>query len=435
LERLSDSDASLTKRAKRARSVRLGPEGVELLEGLLDARWQATYSKERLTRPLRAEILGVSVRTADRLLSGEPVDRSSIVLAFKRLDSDVDPAHILSIDSEQEDSLSESEGSVAGCSEELLEVPGNRDQVAVASTPNQPTRQTLAATPRSYYWAMLALPVLTLVVFGAANSAQMSSAVHAQRLKDNIQETLIAGHAAFQEADFPQAERLFLEVVEKNKQSRDIAYSAEAKRGLAEIAIFRADYSRAVQLVDQAILLRKEFDQDSPLAVLYALKADALQSLKNFNEAERCYRLSIGIFGRNSDPMGVAMTQSALGELYIDQGRFTDAEAEILACLTYLKQNKRFREVAATQLALSKLRDRQGRAEEAINVAKEALAYFRSEKHSRWMAKSSFVLGQAQLHANQKAEAKSSFMQSLALYQSIKDPKGQRLASDAISRL
>lgn len=429
MERVSDSDASLAKRAKRARAVRLTAEGVERLESLLAAKWQSTYSEERLTRPLKAEILGVSVRTADRLLNGDPVDRSSIVLAFKRLDSEVAPEHVFSVDAEKDEELLETEtGDLS-----RLEGPtsGEVEAGLVALGQQKPPQ----GNRRTLYWAMLALPILTLIAFGAVNSAQTGSAVYAHQLKEEIQQTLLAAHASFQDADYKEAERLFTEVVEKNKLSRDIAYSADAKRGLAEIALFRADYSKAVELIDQSILLRKEFDQDLPLAVLNSLKGDALAGLGDLKEAERCYRVAIGIYGRNAEPMGVALTQCALGELFVDQERFEEAEEEILACLKYLRQNDRRREIAATQLALAKLRDRQGRVKEAISIANDALTYFKSVEHPRWLAKSNLVLGQALRHANLKADAKSSFQQSLALYQKVNDPRGQRLASAALAGL
>lgn len=428
MDHSTDSDSAASKRPKRTRSVRLSAEAVRSLEGLLELRRQADHPNEKLTRPLKAEILGVSVRTADRLLNGEPVDRSSIVFAFSRLGSEVDPSYILVDESSPDGEDSEIEDPtrlhLEECSTGKPDSDSGREQAVHRSNQS-----------RRLYWALLALPVLTLVVFGAVNSVQTMGAVSAHRLKENIQETLIAAHSAFQKANYKEAERLFHDVIEKNKGARDIAYSADAKRGLAEIAIYRADYKTALSLIDQAIALRKEFDQESPHAVLAALRGEILQNLGDFKEAERCYRTAIGIYGRNKEPFGVALTQSSMGDLFTDQGRFEDAEEEIVSCLNFLRINHKDREVAATQLLLAKLRDRQGRPKEAIRVAKEALAYFEKEGHPRWLAKTNLILGQALGHANQRAEAKASLQHAQSLYQAVRDPRGLTLVSDALLRL
>gem|GEM_PF-4112570 len=83
---------------KKQRGVWLKPEALERLglqmESLFAARQQNGRSCGRLTREVRAEMLGLSVRTSDKILNRQPVDRSSLQAAFISLRLPWDDAYI-----------------------------------------------------------------------------------------------------------------------------------------------------------------------------------------------------------------------------------------------------------------------------------------------------------------------------------------------------
>ena len=70
----------------RKRAVQLTPEAIESLKDALLIKWQGDRRLGKLTRETRAEILGLSVATADRVLSGKGADRSTLILAFRSVD-------------------------------------------------------------------------------------------------------------------------------------------------------------------------------------------------------------------------------------------------------------------------------------------------------------------------------------------------------------
>lgn len=84
----------ISNRQSRQRAVQLSPDALARLKSALTSKWQSEAGTRRLTRDLRAELLGLSVVTSERLLRGERVDRATLVLAFRNvalelLESDV----------------------------------------------------------------------------------------------------------------------------------------------------------------------------------------------------------------------------------------------------------------------------------------------------------------------------------------------------------
>ncbi len=75
------------------RAVRLTAEGKEKFTTALNERWQLQFPGKRQTREARAEFLHLSIATSQKLLDGQPVDKSTLQLAFQRLDLPWDDAY------------------------------------------------------------------------------------------------------------------------------------------------------------------------------------------------------------------------------------------------------------------------------------------------------------------------------------------------------
>jgi len=67
----------------RERAVRLTAEAREALRQALNACWHQSGAPGRLTREARADLMGVSIATANRILDGEGVDRSTLTNVFQ----------------------------------------------------------------------------------------------------------------------------------------------------------------------------------------------------------------------------------------------------------------------------------------------------------------------------------------------------------------
>ncbi|RYG73002.1 hypothetical protein EON77_12250, partial [bacterium] len=68
----------------------LTPEGLSLVQDTLLERWQSGASSGKWTRETRAGLLGLSVATSEKILSGGAADRGTLALAFKNLGIDWD---------------------------------------------------------------------------------------------------------------------------------------------------------------------------------------------------------------------------------------------------------------------------------------------------------------------------------------------------------
>jgi len=438
----SDQEQIAARRMKRTRAVRLSPEGIAVLENHLEARWKAEYPEERLTRPLRAELLGISVRTADRLLSGGPVDRSSVTTAFARTGCTQVSDYLIEQESFSE-TENEEEGESASASlnlpQKAVVTVQNSLQEVISDQPSASTDSRLGRTdaPRgrptlgALYWALVLVPTVSLIVVAALTTDWGGYSMTSQKFRDSIQDTLTRGHDAFQRGEYGRSEQLFYEAIEKNQTARDTAYFADAKRGLANIAVYRGEYLKALEFVNEAMTLQGEFDAENPYGPLNEMKGDILMKLGKPLEAEKCYRSAIVFYGRSKDPMGVAMVQGELGSVFTKTGRLPEAEAEISSSLKWLEFNKRPREIAAIKLLQASLRIKQGRAAEAVQTARDSLAFFAKEGHKRWMAKSNLILGTALLAAKKRAEAERCFEDSNRLYSEIQDREGQKAVSNA----
>lgn len=443
MENTSERDLVAARRAKRARAVRLSPEGIAILDDHLETRWRAEFPAERLTRPLRAELLGVSVRTADRLLSGSPVDRSSVATAFARTACELLPEYFI----EQDPATGNSE---LGIDDDLDTTDEDRiyESVEVADikpngfatsesgkfsskTASVRRESTSVSPPRALYWALVLILVILVMVIAAGTTGRGDDAMASQQYRESIQILLNEGHDAFQKGEYEKSERLFYEVIEKNQVARDTAYFADAKRGLANLAIYRGDYSKALKLIEESLALRGEFDADSPYGPLNEMKGDIYIKLGNIAQAEKSYRTSIIYYGRSNEPLGVAMVQGELGSIYTKTNRLAEAETELTSALKWLKFNNRPREIAAIQLLRAELRTKQNRLAEAIQIARDSLAYFTKEDHKRWKAKSNFVLGKALLAAKSTSQAENCFKEAERLYREIEDREGLKLVSKA----
>ncbi len=437
MENTSERELVAARRAKRARAVRLSPEGIAVLDDHLETRWRAEFPDERLTRPLRAELLGVSVRTADRLLSGSPVDRSSVATAFARTACELLPEYLIEqdptaagnselgmdddLDTTDEDRIYES----VEVADSPVTVIATSESSKFSSTTESVRRESRSdSPPRAFYWALLLVPVISVMIIAGATTGRGNDAMANQQYRESIQILLTKGHDAYQKGEYDKSERLFYEVLEKNQVARDTTYFADAKRGLANLAIYRGDYSKALKLVDESLALHQEFDADNPYGPLNETKGDIYMKLGSIAEAEKSYRTSIIYYGRSNEPLGVAMVQGELGSIYTKTNRLAEAETELTSALKWLKFNKRPREIAAIQLLRAELRIKQNRIAEAIQIARDALAYFTKEDHKRWKAKSNLVLGRALLAAKSTSQAESCFKEAESLYREIKDREG-----------
>src|SRR4051812_4110967 len=69
----------------RRRAVQLTPEALNNLKCALSEKWHLEERPGKLTREARAEILGISIATAERVLTGKGVDRPTLTLAFRNV--------------------------------------------------------------------------------------------------------------------------------------------------------------------------------------------------------------------------------------------------------------------------------------------------------------------------------------------------------------
>ena len=384
-------------RGKRSRSVALNDAGLAMLKAALEQAWKQLQPDSRLTRSLRAEILGLSAKTADRVLQRLPVDRASLVTAFACVGLEFNDAH------------------VAPDSPDLKASPENR-------------RRT-----DSFRFSLIVGAVILLIVGGIAITGASEKPLSAREARlEGLNQVLRDGIADYHAGRYEVARRKLEGALRESRELRDAGSLATIYLVLGELAVFDGDLDGAQALFRQSTALRESLGVSGDLARLYQLRGQVSMRQGKFAEAEEQLLTSIRIFGESKDEYAVAMVQCDLGDLALAQDDWKGAEAWQISAWTTLKRLDRRPELASLRSSIAKLAVARGDFARAETLLNESLAFWEEQGHARWRAKTHLELARVYRAKGDDSSASEQARLSSELYREAGDKVGLERAESLL---
>lgn len=377
-------------RHARTRTERLRPEAVTHIENALNHRWAEQNPTRRLTQWARAELLGLSIPTADKLLRGEPVDRNTL-----------------------KDALSK------------VGIPWDESLVVVETTvtPAKPD------PPRKGYLRFVA--ALASVAISLIAAFHFFASQHSIPEWQSKTESLIAQA----EVEYNQ-----MEYVKARETARTARAMAEEHRSfeLMSLALFMegkvesvtATPESARRLYLQALELRSLFGDEHAYPPIYERLADVEVKLGNFQQAEGALLQAREGFRKEGHAMGVAEAERGLGTVAHHIGEYKKALRFYDQSLGSVPDTERA-DFEADIIGLRAMTlSAQGHHEKARKDLLEVLYYWKAKGHVRWVASTEFKLGQVALADSNEKLAQTHLSHALAGYQAVGDQTGVKLVAN-----
>ena len=398
-------------RRARKRAVRLSADGIKLLQEGLQARWQAEFGDRRPTRAALADLLGVSITTAERILTGQGVDRATILLAFRSVELAFD--------------------------EEFLEKDRSEPPV---DTPLQIERPpidagTLAQRPKikplNVGIGILCFALAAIAVF---NRSSLPDVVTEPWMNDYKQQ-------------FDDAERLYhagsySSAREKIKSAIHLARTHDSMGRLAtclvvagELEVESGAFASARARFEEAITLRSVSKKEGDIVAIRESLGDLLTKMGEYPRAEQELRLAYAGFRRLRDSGGMAMSLRELGTLEYSQKRWAAAERyfqQALGCISAERSPDRAADLGARRALVW---NQMGRREEAAQTLRVYLQYWSDKGHPRWIATTQFQLGTVLADMGKSSEAIPILRQSELGFKAVSDREGQTKVQLALQKM
>lgn len=359
---------------RKRRAVRLSEHGLETLNARLVERFERyaeEYPRAKLTREVSAELLGLSARTVGPLLRRGPVDRSTVMEAFRML---------------------EVPWKEAFCEE--IEPSSGSEPAEQALTEVQPKAKGIR------YW--LATHKLTALAGFAVLAFSVGFLIKQARQPTDtrpdwqiqFQEKMIEATSAYHRADYSKAwtlQRAAALIAHRQRDVADIAYSLQLEGQLLAAA---GKDEEALQKFENAKteLQTAGFSNDLYHSTL-ELGAEAKLRLGKLSGANEDYLECLGQAQKEKSRVSIAAAFRGLGSVAYAQKLFPESVKwfdEGLSTLINGEEADMACDIRARRsLAVCEL----GRFDEALSTLNSCLAHWKAKGHPRWIATSEYQLG------------------------------------------
>ena len=390
---------------QRKRAVRLTEDAAAALRVAIVEAWRQKGRAGKLTREARAEMLGLSISTTERVLKCQGVDRATLILAYRNL------------------GLAWQESFVQAEEPEApLEVNQKPVTVAPAWWSRLLTRPIMLAA---------AAVAMVLVVWPLTLSGR-AEARNGPEYRATIE--LLDGSAAFHKGDYALAETKVNQSIETARYFKDPGSLAASLRMAGDIAAARGDFETARMRYSSSLVLRQVLKDRHCLPALYEALGDLETRTGDLDKAEGYLKKSLDMFTEFKDPVGVAMAARDLGTVAYLRSDMVHADEWFQKSADALAgQNKPDLEtdVAARRALVSAQR---GRIEVAQSALNKALDHWQAQKHTRWVAETKLQLATVTALSGDRDEAVKLAQASREGFISVKDAYGEKCAADFVNR-
>jgi len=388
---------------KRNRAVRLNSEVLKSLNEAIQEKWLELATGERLTRDRKADLLGVSAVTAQRILENKGVDRTTLCLAFNSLGLTWD------------DSL---------CEPNVRALPKPDPQAEIAAPPPLPINRSRKAGSSRVRFAGIA-SLLALAGIG----------VHTLNRKDVDSETpdlflgrslilLSSGTKKYNDGDIRGAHPLVLEAANISRRYRGPRELSEALKVLGDIEAALGNLESARDHYQQVLDLRALFVEDTRNGSVLEGLAVVKTRLGDLQGAKRDLEHSIKLFTANRDWPGVPIALRDLGTVAYLSGALDEADLRFREALAKLEGMAKPDIVTDIRARRALVTLKRGQVAPARTELRACLAYWRARNHPRWVATTQLQLAMAEMRAGNAAGACELRQLSLQGFEAIGDRAG-----------
>lgn len=353
----------------RRRAVRLGPDALARLQRALAAKWEAEFPERRLTRELRAELLGLSLATSERLLRGEGVDRATLVIAFRACgltlqEADYQTEAAKAAPAEHPATPAESEGP-----------PG----VAAGPATGRPARGHRARILR---WGAVALVALTLVL-GSSHGRRAPQPAAWRAEFDAIYQR---GLDHYHHGRLTQAQAELDRALALAKAHDSVYGFGYALRLAGDLAYAQGKYEEAEALFYECLRARRRLGAEQFLPEVWEAIGNVQLRRGRLAAAKASMQTSLDGHTRIDHEVGMAMAARGLGSVAYRQGDLKGAREWFRRSIEFLEDvpEPGLRTDIRGRMAL--VLHREGRSREALEDLQACLRYWRERRALRWIA-------------------------------------------------
>lgn len=379
------------RKGRRKRAVCLTKDAIELLEAHIIEQWTQKGKSTRLTREARAEMLGVSILTADKILNGEGVDRASLIISFKSLSLEWHARYCVS----------------ATSSPELAQLP-------------VPKKRRLVTPLR------VAIFVCSLALIGAAFPVVYRASIEYGNLwQKDFRTHMDKGWKAFHSGEYGLAGTEIEKSYEMAKVYRQADALAEAVRFRGEVLAAKGSFDKAQLCFQEALTLNQSIGTFQYSSSILETIANNEVKMGQLSEAVKHYQESLEYGKSFRNRNDIASAYRGLGSLRLLQNKPQDAENFFQQSLATLKNDVNPNMVVDVRARLAMVWVQVGRVDEAITVLKNCLQSWKDQKHVRWVATTQLQLSKAYQRQGDREKAKEYLETALKGFQQVGDKNGE----------
>lgn len=382
------------EKQSRQRAVRLTPEAAELLNAKLVEVWTARHPGKRLTRDERAELMGVSPLTSDRILNGERVDKSSILLAFGKLELEFDERHW----NHTREVAADGQGSIG-----------------------QPSPVD-AGKRRPFGIYLLSAGVLFVVGFMLLIWPKMAPDQETRR-ENEFHRHLDEGFKAYHRGTYALASYHIDRAVEmsRDRNSSDVI---DALRLKGEMHVKNGDYVAALSCFNDCLVFMRRTENFRGEDVLFELIGNTQVQLGRLGEAKSAYQESLKRARKRNDVPEIGAALRGLGTIAAKQGDTSLAKALYREAMSALSKGNEPAMVCDIKARLALVLSDEGEHQRALETLEDCLDYWTHEKHVRWIATTEYQIGAVYWSKGDRTSARAHLESARQGYASVNDAPG-----------
>jgi len=354
----------------------------------------------RQTREARADLMGVSVATSERILSQAGNDRSVLIDVFNKLGLPWREDYCCPLASNQP--LSETQA-----------IPVHQSSKVA---PKRLAVRLLAVLP-----IVLTAPLLLQYTLGSKFADDNSRVIEKRAA---AVQAANAGREAYHRGDYGQAKSAARRVFQTAKAFQFADVAAEALTLEGDVLAVEGRLSEALETYREALPLWSTFGNIHGKGVLLELMAVTEARLGMLDEARTHLLQSLEIL-RSLGPEHIHVgSLRGLGSVAAVQGDYLAARKwydEAAAAIHDQPDDAMQTDLRALNALL--LRD-EGRYEESLNELEACLGYWRDLRHPRWQATTHRQIASVLILAGEKSEALRHANRAIDLYEEVGDRLG-----------
>jgi tetratricopeptide (TPR) repeat protein len=361
----------------------------------------------------KAELMGVSIPTARRMLRGEVVDRATVCDAFA----------LLGIE----------------CESRVVQSPAPATPVeppvvpSAAEHPVPPARSV--ARVRTWQSAFVSAALLALVAIVVSGLLSYPGQVEQRDRRDAFDDCLAKAVAAYHRCDYAAAEAEAARLLPAARKIDSAARIADVMRLQADLALVRGDLDAARSALLEAKRLRSLLAHDASLPnIVESLGVVELRAGRP-REAEAYFRTALAALAKSEDETGVVSARRRLGSALHRQGDFVGARAELVGALSLARRLRKPEMVFAIEGQIALLDRDEGHFDKARAALARCLEHWQAAGHRRWIAKVRFELATVEASAGNGPAARELFRLSREGFDASGDRHGANRCDAEIARL